>query len=301
MIMFSSNIEIVSNWNDTEGRVILTEIKIDDDTFGLANVYAPNDDLTRTGFLKSLISDISTKLTSPKLILGGDWNLALEKIDRKPHVENTSNSRRQIQELIENFNLIDIWRTKNKSLERYTWSRNNPLSMSRIDFFLITSDLQRAYKSTSILESIHTDHKLVFLDLNVSVKPKRGPGFWKFNNSLLEDKNYTKLISETLIKKKLEYNDISDKRVLWDIRKYEIQTCTISYAKKKAKVRRELEQELLQSCDALYTKLCEYQLTESERVEYMQCKSILEDLNQYKELMAHIRSQVEQIEKDETK
>ena len=163
------------------------------DTFGLTNVYAPNDDLTRTGFLKSQISDISTKITSPKLILGGDWNLALEKIDRKPHWESTSNSRRQIQEWIENFNLIDIWRAKNKSLERYTWSRNNPLSMSRIDFFLISSDTQRAYKSTSILESIRTDHKLVFLDLNVSVKPKRGPGFWKFNNSLLKDKNYTKL------------------------------------------------------------------------------------------------------------
>ena len=79
MIMLSSNIEIVSNWNDTEGRVILTEIKVDDDTFGLANVYAPYDDLTRTGFLKSLISDISMKITSSKLILGGDWNLALGK------------------------------------------------------------------------------------------------------------------------------------------------------------------------------------------------------------------------------
>ena len=135
--------------------------------------------------------------------------------------------------------------------------------------------------------------------MNVSVKPKRGPGFWKFNNSLLEDKNYTKLISEKLVEKKREYNNISDKRVLWDIIKYEIQTCTISYAKKKAKVRKELEQELLQSCDSLYIKLCEDQLTESERVDYMRCKSVLEDLNQYKERGAHIRSQAEQIEKDE--
>ena len=46
--------------------------------------------------------------------------------------------------------------------------------------------------------ALHCDHSLVLLELKTNVQPPRGPGFWKFNCSLLEDCDYTKKRARTV-------------------------------------------------------------------------------------------------------
>ena len=95
-------------------------------------------------------------------------------------------------------------------------------------------------------------------------KHKRASGFYKLNNSLLEDENYIQLISQLILDKTNEMRNVGDKRIVWDFKKLEMQTASIDYSIKKAKERRKLESDILNKCDVLYTKLCDKGLSNDE-------------------------------------
>ena len=63
--------------------------------------------------------------------------------------------------------------------------------------------------------------------------------------------------------------------------------------------KRNLEADLLKECDELYLKMCNSQLPQDELETYRQCKSLLEDINQYKEEGARISSRGKFIDKNE--
>ena len=46
-----------------------------------------------------------------------------------------------------------------------------------------------------IIPAIKTDHSAVVLNILPQFSFKRGPSYWKFNNSLLSDKSYVELKS----------------------------------------------------------------------------------------------------------
>ena len=63
----------------------------------------------------------------------------------------------------------------------------------------------------------------------------RGLGLWKFNNSLLEDEIYVKLITDSYAVIQNKYSGIEDKRLKWELIKMEIRGITIPFSKNKAK------------------------------------------------------------------
>ena len=82
------------------------------------------------------------------------------------------------------------------------------------------------------------------------------PGFWKFNNSLLDDEDFTSEIRESLPNFKDKYADLDDLGLKWDLIKMEIRGFTIKYSKIKAKNKRNEEaalqnkvNELMQKCE----------------------------------------------------
>ena len=73
--------------------------------------------------------------------------------------------------------LVEIWRIKNPQLKSYTWSQKSPEVFCRLDYWLISNNLQDFVKSTDIIPAIKTDHAaidLVITDIETDVK---GPGF----------------------------------------------------------------------------------------------------------------------------
>ena len=62
---------------------------------------------------------------------------------------------------------------------------------------------------------------------------KRGPGTWKFNNTLLDDKNNVDLIRFLYPQILEKYKDVENKQLLWELIKMEIRSKTISYSKSK--------------------------------------------------------------------
>ena len=79
---------------------------------------------------------------------------------------------------------------------------------------------------------------LFFLPLKTKdlLQPK-APGFWKFNNSLLDDEDFTSAIRESLTDFKDKCTDLDDLGLKWDLIKMEIRGFTIKYSKAKLRTR----------------------------------------------------------------
>ena len=65
--------------------------------------------------------------------------------------------------------------------------------------------------------SIAPDHKAIFLSLKIENNFTRGPGTWKFNNSLLQDENYLQLIKDNYPLIENKYQAVENKQLLWEL------------------------------------------------------------------------------------
>ena len=71
-----------------------------------------------------------------------------------------------------------------------------------------------------------------------------GPGFWKFNSSLLEVEEYINEFKANIENYKNKYLYLDDKGLRWDLMKMEVRGFTIAYAKRKVKEKRNEEKSL---------------------------------------------------------
>lgn len=80
-----------------------------------------------------------------------------------------------------------------------------PIILSRIDFWLVPSYLSPFIKS-DIKHLIKKEYSVILLNINSALHANRGPGFWKFNASLLEDICFVNHIRENQkkIKRKIQ-------------------------------------------------------------------------------------------------
>ena len=132
----------------------------------------------------------------------------------------------------------------NPDSKRVTWRQKTPLIQRRLDFWLISNLLQDETSKTDIIPAIKSDHSALSLTIKSIREYKNGPSYWKFNSSLTEDKEYVNLIKHSYLEWLIEFNDVEDKRVMWDIVKYKIRQETIKYGKSKARIRRNYLQEI---------------------------------------------------------
>ena len=79
----------------------------------------------------------------------------------------------------------------------------------------------------------------------------RGPGFWKFNNFLLENEEFVTKLKFLILNAKEKYREVTDKRLFWEMIKMEIRIFSIRFAKRKAKEKRDMEFELLRKLQDL--------------------------------------------------
>ena len=238
-ILIKDNIKYktINETRDNDGRIILINIELDGNIFTLLNVYAPNIRRNRNSFFKK-VNNIINNNRLGILIMGGDMNESLTSFDRKSISPNNQNKPvNSLKQLIKKYKLIDIWRELNQNSSQFTWRRKNNRSVaSRIDFFLISPDIRPHIISADIRPALisHTDHQAISLQIRLKAQNK-GKGFFKINNSILNDTKYKEIIIkliDTHQEKILTKNN--DPRVTWDIFKTEVREVTIAYCKQKA-------------------------------------------------------------------
>ena len=85
---------------------------------------------------------------------------------------------------------INIWRIRNPTTKRFTWRQKHTLIQRRLNFWLMSNSLQDEIDKADIITSIKTHHSAITTHIDSSRETNSGPSFWKFNNSLLEEKSY---------------------------------------------------------------------------------------------------------------
>ena len=152
-------------------------------------------------------------------------------VPRKKGIDN-------IQCLQNELDLVDIWRVKNHQTKSYTRSQSSPQVFCRLDYWLISNNLQDFVESTAITPAIKTDHAAIELVLKGSHPSVKGPGYWKMNVSLPDDENYLNELRNNFPEwKTTGINNLSDKRSIWDWLKYKIRNHAIYYSKQNARER----------------------------------------------------------------
>ena len=194
---------------------------------------------------------------------------------------------------------MDIWRLRNTDKQQFTWHGRSQgkLIQSRLDFFLTSISLESEIDKVTISPSICTDHSLVSLCLRIPDSQKRGNSFWKFNNSLLKNSEYILLI-KSVIKDIVAENPISNKSTLWEYVKCQIRTETLAYSSRKAKIRKNTENQILNKLENLEVQL---HLCNDVHIqnEYDKLKQEYEDIQAEKSKGIILRSKAKYVEDGE--
>ena len=233
---------IKSVQRDEMGTFIILDALIQDSPFLLVNIYSPTKPCEQIQFFDKIACLIEEKMSQSdyQIVLGGDFNVTFEpNLDCSGGKPSVKNSVKSLEDIISKYDLTDIWRVRNPTKKRFTWRQKNPLIQRRLDFWLISDSLQDDTNKADIITAIKTDHSAITLDIDSISDTSHGPSFWKFNNSLLDDEVYLKLITDRIPFWLTEISYNQDVRVQWDWIKYNIRKETIQYSKVKAKQRRE--------------------------------------------------------------
>ena len=242
-ICFSNNF----NWDlikfscDEAGRIIILEIKHNDQKYILINMYNANsegDQLLVLDRLNFLLDNHDCDGDCFPLF-GGDFNVIsdviLDASGGNPSLKKRSLSK--ILAITERLDVCDIFRVRYPKDKRFTFRQKTPLLQRRLDYMFLCNNLQEYVTSIDILPSFMSDHSPVFVKIDTLGNDKRGSYCWQFNTSLLKDPDFVSqqnnIITTTI--ESFASMALADPHLKWELLKYEVRKFSIKYSKKRVK------------------------------------------------------------------
>jgi len=193
------NFELKSCTHDNEDCFTILKANVQEQSFILVNIYAPNKTSEQSIFFQEIqnVLDSLNIEAECDIIIGGDFNVILNPelngLGGKPKLKD---SVKIIDQIRSSFDLIDIWRVRNPDVKRFSWRQKTPVIQRRLDFWLISSSIQDDIERVDIISAIKSDHSAIILSTNVIEEQRHGRSFWKFNASLIDDEKFISLIRD---------------------------------------------------------------------------------------------------------
>jgi len=235
--------DLVSQYSDTDGRVIILEIIINERKLTLCNSYGFNED--KPQFFQSIIDKLS-EFNYEGLIWGGDHNVVLNlDLDKKGGLYRTHEDCKNLLNAWKaEHGVDDVWRVQHPSTLRYTWrSSKLPLVQTRLDYFLTSNNITSRTNNSDIIPGFSSDHSAPVVTIDIR-NLDRGKGFWKLNVELLKDPIYRDKVRHCISETK-EDNQNTAEPLLWDTVKCRIRGTSVKYSgeckRKKLNLLKELE------------------------------------------------------------
>ena len=228
-ILFSDDFScnVVSTHNDDNGRVLLVNFEHENIDYSVCNVYCPNEINKRVKFLGELEIFLANNAVSNQIFIGGDFNCIASKQDRMSNTLDKSSIA--FSHLKTVYNSIDVWRHFHEDKVEFSYidpsSRRNH---SRIDYWLVSTEMIKSISCCHMTQAPTPDHKAVVIEYKFCDK-KRGPGYWKLNNSILNDKDYREGIHQLFSETMNQYENIVSKQIIWEYLKVKIKELTVKY------------------------------------------------------------------------
>ena len=222
---FKSGLNVDNIEKDNDGRWLKGEINWNNINIFVASVYAPNEPRQKMYFLDELADRININ-DNDNWILGGDFNIHLD------NVNSNDGSRTILQNVINEKDLCDAWRTAHPESPGITHYHKATKTTSRIDHLFISSNLRNYMIEASVHVHGLSDHHVVNLKLN-DVHIQHGSGRWMCNNSLLKDGHLLDRL-QNLWNFWRTQKGSCDTLTWWDIGKFRIKEILQDHGKEKA-------------------------------------------------------------------
>ena len=169
---------------DDIGRYSIIKMQLGEKQVAVCNVYAPNKD--DPDFFSKLFNDIDG-CACDEIVLAGDFNLVLdEELDSKNRSGNNYKACTALKELIDKFQLCDLWRVQNLNTFGFSWVRRKTGCLARLDYVFVSYSLYPACTSMSYEYDPISDHYKYHVRIEQDYC-RRGKGLWKLNCSLLDN------------------------------------------------------------------------------------------------------------------
>ena len=203
-----SSIENFSKHRD--GRIVSINLIYKTANILLCNVYAPNDSQQQQTFLHNLNEYLMSNTDTSNLIIGGDWNVTLQSLDKRGGVPwKASTYQNKLISMMDELELIDIFRKQYPQKLSFSYESKALKVCSRIDFFLVARSFSTCVANIHTKASNAPDHNAIKLSLEF-LEERRGPGLWKFNNALVDDEEYVSRIKVNYPIIGEKYRDLDD-------------------------------------------------------------------------------------------
>ena len=237
MIMIKRHVKtkIFSVNKDSDGRILAVDLCVNNVRFVLCNIYAPNTDCPE--FFRK-VQRIIESFKNNNVILLGDFNTPLRMADKVGgsyegvrHIKSVN----VIEEVMELFNLIDIWRCRNPGKNRYTWFKVKPtLLMERLDYILVSANLANIILDSDIDPKYASDHALPHITLKTAMFTEPGPGYWKLDTRLLQNQEFKEMVLQEISSEENSQLSIKEK---WELVKMKIRGNAIKLGARNKKSR----------------------------------------------------------------
>ena len=132
--------------------------------------------------------------------------------------------------------LCDIYRIRNPETKRFTWRRKTPFKQRRLDYFSV--------KTIEIIPSVQPDHSALKLNFCNVQNEARAPGYWKFSNSLIQDKEFVEAMKNAISKILKIASPFDDPIMKWEFVKYKCRDPSRQISIEKSRERKSRRVEL---------------------------------------------------------
>ena len=173
----------------------------------LINIYNTNTKKEQVSVLNELTTILSNceNTFNHNVIFADDFNVFFDaSLDAKGGTPTLkSRSINELIELNETFDLRDIWRIRNPKKRKHSFRQKHlsGIIQRRLDYIFISQNLQEYVKKSDVLSTLSTDHSPVFCSISKQneFSKAKGRGLWKFNNSLISNKDFVKQMKQLKI------------------------------------------------------------------------------------------------------
>ena len=288
-VRFAGCVKAMNTDND---RIAMIQVEDSGVKYCIMTVYAPTSNFRskQTTFLNDVGNLLQQVHDKQNLVLCGDFNMHLSSKDVNSNSVPKS-SGETLKKTLDRFELLDVWRDRYPDVAGFTWKREGGRQQSRIDYFFISETLvrNRGIDRLELVPSVRSDHHMLVLNIELHDE-KKGPGIWKFNNSLLENEEYVQRIKGEIRKARRGeecYSGASSTGILIETLLGNVRGITIETSKRLARKLREEESEAL---SALVRHIRRMQQGFDEQLEYERCRDKWERLHDRKARRAMLLS-----------
>ena len=130
---------------------------IQEEDITIINIYAPN--IGAPQYIRQMLRNMKGEINSNTIIVG-EFNTPLTPMDRSTK-QKINKDTQNLNDTIDQFNLIDIYRTFHLKTMNFTLFSSAHRTFSRIDHILGHKSSLGKFKKIEIIPSIFSDHNAV--------------------------------------------------------------------------------------------------------------------------------------------